>query len=102
MTDRSKKSTSTTPSTETTQDLTLESKLARAVIERVVLDFTSEDDRERNDAAKFFVSGDHVPYCADAGIEPEWLRLESAWLLNFTGVQRKRAAKDLVEQIKNT
>ena len=102
MTDRSKKSTSTTHSTEKTQGLTLESKLARAVIERVVLDLTSQEDRERNDAARFFVSGDHVSYCANAGVDPEWLRLESTRLLNYTGVQRKRAAKDLVEKIKNT
>ena len=102
MTDRSKKSTSTTHSTETTQGLTLESKLARAVIERVVLDLPSQEDRERNDAARFFVSGAHVSYCANAGVDPEWLRLESTRLLNYTGVQRKRAAKDLVEKIKNT
>ena len=102
MTDRSKKSTSTTPSTETTQGLTLESKLARAVIERVVLDLTSQDDRERGDAAKFFLSGDYVHYCNESGIDPDWLRANSTGLLSLNGVQRKRAAKDLIEQIKNT
>ena len=102
MTDKLKKSTSSTPSTEKTQGLTLESKLARAVIERVVLDLTSQDDRERGDAAKFFLSGDYVYYCNESGIDPDWLRSNSTGLLSLNGVQRKRAAKDLIEQIKNT
>ena len=102
MTDKLKKSTSSTPSTETTQGPTLESKLARAVIERVVLDLTSQDDRERGDAAKFFLSGDYVHYCKESGTDPDWLRSKSTGLLSLKGVQRKRAAKDLIEQIKNT
>ncbi len=102
MTDKLQKGKSSTPSTETTQGLTLESKLARAVIERVVLDLTSQDDRERGDAAKFFLSGDYVHYCNESGIAPDWLRSNSTGLLSLKGVQRKRAAKDLIEQIKNT
>ena len=102
MTDKLKKSTSSTPSTEKTQGLTLESKLARAVIERVVLDLTRQDDRERGDAAKFFLSGDYVYYCNESGIDPDGLRSNSTGLLSLNGVQRKRAAKDLIEQIKNT
>ena len=72
------------------------------MIERVVLDLTSQDDRERGDAAKFFLSGDYVHYCKESGTDPDWLRSKSTGLLSLKGVQRKRAAKDLIEQIKNT
>ena len=75
--------------------------IARAVIEGVIKDLTSEEDRERSDAARFFLSGDHVGHCAHAEIDHEWLRRKSTELLNLEGVQRKRAAKDLIEEIRN-
>ena len=74
--------------------------IARAVIEGVIKDLTSEEDRERSDAARFFLSGDHIGHCAHAEIDHEWLRRKSTELLNLEGVQRKRAAKDLIEEIK--
>tara|TARA_R100001132_G_C3224229_1_gene61536 strand:+ start:163 stop:381 length:219 start_codon:yes stop_codon:yes gene_type:complete len=70
------------------------------VIEGVIKDLTSEESRERSDAARFFLSGDHIGHCAHAGIDHEWLRRKSTELLNLEGVQRKRAAKDLIEEIK--
>ena len=75
--------------------------IARAVIEGVIKDLTSEEDRERSDAARFFLSGDHIGHCAHAEIDHEWLRRKSTELLNLEGVQRKRAAKDLIEEIRN-
>jgi hypothetical protein len=78
----------------------LQSPIARAVIEGVIKDLTSEESRERSDAARFFLSGDHIGHCAHAGIDHEWLRRKSTELLNLEGVQRKRAAKDLIEEIK--
>jgi len=79
----------------------LQLPIARAVIEGVIKDLTSEEDRERSDAARFFLSGDHVGHCAHAEIDHEWLRRKSTELLNLEGVQRKRAAKDLIEEIRN-
>ena len=78
----------------------MQSPIARAVIEGVIKDLTSEESRERSDAARFFLSGDHIGHCAHAGIDHEWLRRKSTELLNLEGVQRKRAAKDLIEEIK--
>ena len=75
--------------------------IARAVIEGVIKDLTSEEYRERSDAARFFLSGDHIGHCAHAEIDHEWLRRKSTELLNLEGVQRKRAAKDLIEEIRN-
>tara|TARA_R100000656_G_scaffold116402_1_gene89530 strand:- start:254 stop:472 length:219 start_codon:yes stop_codon:yes gene_type:complete len=71
------------------------------VIEGVIKDLTSEEYRERSDAARFFLSGDHIGHCAHAEIDHEWLRRKSTELLNLEGVQRKRAAKDLIEEIRN-
>jgi len=79
----------------------LQLPIARAVIEGVIKDLTSEEDRERSDAARFFLSGDHIGHCAHAEIDHEWLRRKSTELLNLEGVQRKRAAKDLIEEIRN-
>ena len=76
--------------------------IARAVIEGVIKDLTSEEYRERSDAARFFLSGDHIGHCAHAEIDHEWLRRKSTELLNLEGVQRKRAAKDLIEDIRRT
>ena len=78
----------------------MQSPIARAVIEGVIKDLTSEETRERSDAARFFLSGDHIGHCAHAEIDHEWLRRKSTELLNLEGVQRKRAAKDLIEEIK--
>jgi len=79
----------------------LQLPIARAVIEGVIKDLTSEEYRERSDAARFFLSGDHIGHCAHAEIDHEWLRRKSTELLNLEGVQRKRAAKDLIEEIRN-
>jgi len=98
--DKSEKSTSSTDSTKKTRGRTLQSPIARAVIEGVIKDLTSEETRERSDAASFFLSGDHIGHCAHAEIDHEWLRRKSSELLNLEGVQRKRAAKDLIEEIK--
>ena len=71
------------------------------MITRVIKDLTSEIEKERSDASMFFLSGDHVGHCANANIDHEWLRRKSTALLNLEGVQRKRAANDLVDEIKN-
>jgi hypothetical protein len=78
----------------------LRSPIAKAVIEGVVRDLASEEAKERSDASHFFLSGDYVGHCAQAGIDPEWLRRKSVELLSLGGVQRKRAAADLVEEMK--
>ena len=101
-TDKSEKSTSSTDSTKKTHGQTLQSPIARAVIEGVLKGLTNEDPRERSDASRFFLSGDHIGHCAHAGIDHEWLRRKSTELLNLEGVQRKRAAKDLIEDIRRT
>ena len=75
--------------------------IARAVIEGVVRDLASEEAKERSDASRFFLSGDYIGHCAHAEIDHEWLRRKSTELLNLEGVQRKRAAKDLIEEIRN-
>jgi len=78
----------------------LRSPIARAVIEGVVRDLASEEDEDRSDASRFFLSGDYIGHCAHAEIDHKWLRRKSAVLLNLKGVQRKRAAKDLIEEIR--
>ena len=99
-TDKSGKNTSSTDSTKKTRGQTLQSPIAKAVIEGVIKDLTSEEDKDRSDASRFFLSGDYVGHCAHAEIDHEWLRRKSSELLNLEGVQRKRAAKDLIEEIR--
>lgn len=78
----------------------MQSPIAKAVIEGVVRDLASEEAKERSDASHFFLSGDYVGHCAHAEVDHEWLRRKSSELLSLEGVQRKRAAKDLIEEIK--
>ena len=78
----------------------MQSPIARAVIEGVIRDLAREEPRGRSDAAQFFLSGDYVGHCAQAGIDSEWLQRKSVELLSLEGVQRKRAAKDVVEEMK--
>jgi len=101
MTDRSARNTSSTGLIRKIHAHSFQSLLARAILNQAVNDLCSLDEKERSDAASFFLTENFKTRCREGGVNAEKLSNRCSYLMHLEGVQRKRATKDLIEELRD-
>jgi len=89
-----------TQSTKPTQELKFRSVLALALIKSAINDMMKDEDTLRGKGARFFLGGNYIDQCERAGLDAAWLRTQAAQLAGMKGKYRKKAGKNLIEEMK--